>query len=117
MQCLSRTTLPKFEELTLRLMHALETKQLQATDELSEEFFNSMMCKLVNECLGFVGCLKNGADLAAYHHTRAVWELYAALNYALGDDSKREKRLRRFNQFHELQQFNHYQASDLTLLS
>ena len=108
MRLLSQTTLPKFEELTLRLMHGLETKQLKSFDEQSEEFFNTMMCKLTNECLGFIGCLKAGADLAAYHHTRAVWELYAAMNYTLGDDSKRDIRLQRFNEFHSLQQHNHY---------
>ena len=107
-QCLSQTSLPKFEELTIRLMHALESKQLKPPDEESEEFFNTMMCKLVNECLGFIGCLKAGADLAAYHHTRAIWELYAGLNYALGNEKKKSKRLRRFNAFHGLQQYNHY---------
>ena len=30
------------------------------------------------------------------------------MNYTIGDDKKREKRLRRFNEFHGLQQFNHY---------
>lgn len=108
LQSLGQTSLPKFEELTIRLMHALESKQLQASDEDSQEFFNTMMCKLVNECLGFIGCLKAGTDLAAYHHTRAVWELYAALNYTLGDDKQRAKRLKRFNEFHALQQYIHY---------
>jgi predicted nucleotidyltransferase len=107
LQSLGQTSLPKFEELTIRLMHALESKQLQAADEESEEFFNTMMCKLVNECLGFIGCLKAGTDLAAYHHARAVWELYAALNYALGDEQQRAKRIKRFNEFHGLQQYNH----------
>jgi predicted nucleotidyltransferase len=107
-QSLTKTSLRDLEVLTIRLMHALESNLLKSPDEESKDFFVTVMSKLVNECIGFIGCLQAGADSATFHHSRAAWELYAALNYALGDERQRFKRVRRFNEFHSLQKYNHY---------
>jgi predicted nucleotidyltransferase len=106
--CLAETTLPRFEALTLRCMHALETGVLKAPDEVTTEFFNSTMCRLVNECHGFTACLKAGAEVAAYHHVRAILELYAALNYVFSSDQEKHTRCLKFSEFHGLSQYNHY---------
>jgi hypothetical protein len=55
-----------------------------------------------------IGTLRYGAFLSSYHHTRSIFELYAALEHMYCVPTKRERRLEKYVEYKEIAKFLHY---------
>lgn len=59
-------------------------------------FCEDILRKLLNESVGFLGDLKQGAFFASLHHFRALIELYASAFYCFSDEGKEKKALEKY---------------------
>ncbi len=106
--CLSRSYLPRLENIALRFSHALEEKILDLKAGNERVFLVAVLVKTVNEMLAVMGSLRNGALLSSYHHARSIHELFAALEHTYCAPSKRERKLEKFIEYPNVARYLHY---------
>lgn len=114
---LKQTDFHKLEEATVRFLHAIECGTIKFERDEAIDFLQALLAKAANEAVGLLGCLRAGALNAAYHHTRALWELLAAGDYIYADGTKKTRRLQKFNQYQFLNRYLHYKHCSAKLLT
>jgi hypothetical protein len=107
-ECLHQSKLQILEQIALRFSHALEGKTLDLKAGNERAFLSDILVKTTTEMFAIIGVLRNGAFLPAYHHTRSIFELYAALEYVYSDPAKCERRLEKYVEYRNVARFLHY---------
>ncbi len=106
--CLSKTKLSILEEIALRFCHALEEHSLDLKQGKERVFLSDLLTKTTNELFALIGTLRYGAFLSSYHHTRSIFELYAALEHVYCVPSKVARKLEKYVEYKEIAKFLHY---------
>lgn len=105
--CLADSHLAKLEAIALRFAHALEENTLDLKQGNEREFLCDILVQATNEMFAMIGCLRNGALLPSYHHTRSVLELYASLEHVYCAPAKRERKLEKFVEYPNVSKYLH----------
>jgi hypothetical protein len=100
-EILNATPLRALEELVLRVMHLIECRHLTIPDTSEGQIFQLLAVKACNEALGFVACCRAGSTWSAYHHTRALFEVYASTEHIVAKPASRQKRVARFLEYRD----------------
>lgn len=76
-------------ELTIGvLLILIEEKKIRFHDTHEGNFCTDILFKLVDETSGFLGCLNQGSFYSSLHHTRALVELHATIQFCFATDKK-----------------------------
>lgn len=109
---LAESLLPVFECVLYQLEFNLQEKEKYLENPLEKSFVLDLLAKLINEGWGLVACIKQGAFIASYHHSRACIELCANFYYVFSNTKKRTERINKYSEFTYLSQYNLYEAGD-----
>ncbi len=105
---LLQSKLPILEDIACRFMYALELNVLDLKEGDERTFLTDVLVKVTTEMLATIGVLRHGTFIPAYHHTRSMFELYAALEYMYSVPTKKQRRLEKFIEYPNLGKFLHY---------
>jgi hypothetical protein len=105
---LAKSKLSMLEDIACRYMYSLEFKLLDLKEGNEQTFLTDILVKATTEMFASVGVLRHGTFLPAYHHTRSIFELYAALEHMYSIPAKKQRRLDKYIEFPNLAKFLHY---------
>lgn len=109
---LAESWLPVFECVLYQLEFNLQEKEKYLENSLEKSFVLDLLAKLINEGWGLVACIKQGAFIASYHHSRACLELCAGFFYVFSKPEERKKRIDKYSEFTYLSQYRLHEAGD-----
>lgn len=102
------TLLPWIELFTLRIMFALEKGEVSLKGGDSAEFLRTMLSKMVQELLGYLGCLRAASLFGSTHHLRSLLEIEGCVKYLTHSEKRTKARLRKFNEYGMLIKYQRY---------
>ncbi len=105
---LAKSKLFILEDIACRYMYSLEMKILDLKEGNEQTFLTDTLVKATTEMFATIGVLRHGTFLPAYHHTRSIFELYAALEYMYSVSDKKQRRLDKYIEFPNLAKFLHH---------
>lgn len=105
-----------FEGAISKLMVLSARKEICFSSSNEGSFAKEVIHRLLEESLGYIGDLKQGAFFAAKHHTRALIELYASTAIIDSENGRKKRFLERFIRFPEIEFHKIYQKHKDSIL-
>lgn len=81
------------------LILLIQDRKLQFSADSGGLFAHGIVFKILDETTGFLGCIKQGSFYSAFHHSRALIELYAIINYCFSKEGQNSGALVLFEQY------------------
>lgn len=99
----------RFESMLGRMYQIAEDNKINLSNTEVEIFCNDIFCKIMDEGAGFISCLKSGSLFSAFHHTRALIEIYSLVNTCFSSKASLDKYLKRYINFRKIAIYNRIQ--------
>lgn len=92
----------EYKQAIKKLQHVLFKKYIHFENTANQNFAKEVFYRIMEESLAYLGDLREGTFFAANHHTRALLELNATVEYVLSTAGKENKFIERFHLFPHL---------------
>jgi len=92
----------EFRQVIRKLRHAFFKNDIQFENSANQNFAKEVFYRIMEESLAYLGSLRDGTFFAANHHTRALLELNATVEYVLSKPGKEKEFIERFHLFPHL---------------
>lgn len=92
----------EFNKAIKKLRHLLHHNHVQFDGSAEQSFGKEVIYRVMEESLAYLGDLRQGTFFAANHHSRALLEQYAIMEYVFSDDGRKNNFLHRFHTFPRL---------------
>lgn len=99
----------RFESMLGRMYQAAEDNKINISNTEVEIFCNDIFCKVLDEGAAFISCLKSGSLFSAFHHTRALIEIYSLVNTCFANKTNFDKYLKKYINFRKIAIYNRIQ--------
>ncbi len=92
----------EFKQAIKTLQYAFYKQYIQFEISVNQSFAKEIFYRIMEESLAYLGNLRDGIFFAGKHHTRALLELNASVEYVLSKTGKEKKFIERFHLYSHL---------------
>jgi hypothetical protein len=106
----------EYKQAIRKLQYALYKNYIQFGNSAKQNFAKEVFYRIMEESLAYLADLREGTFFAANHHTRALLELNATVEYVLSKAGKEKKFIERFHLFPHVTFYKVFHKCDDALL-